>query len=119
MGTIFIIIVVAAVIYFLVKQIKKSRVNVGDDYFEQHGVRVNFKEGTISINKNIYNVNQVTGIKTITGGSVGTVKGVEIQVDDLKKPIHKIVIGGFGRAQENFAQRLSVALRKADGPSFV
>src|SRR5690349_15341393 len=109
METILIIIVLIAIIYFIVKQIGKSKLVVSDDQFEQHGVKINFKDGTITINNHSYNVNQVTGIKTITGGSLGTVKGVEIQVDDFKKPIHKIVVGSYGRAQENFARRLSVA----------
>lgn len=116
MENLLIVIAVAAVLYVLYKKFWDGRLQVREDYFEQHGVKVHFLEKTISIKNHTYHVNQVTGIKSILGGSL---KGVEIQVDDFKKPIHKIVIGGYGKAQEQFAQRLSVALRKAGGPSFV
>lgn len=119
MTTFLIIVALAAVIYFIVKQVQKANLKVGDNSFEQHGVKVNFKEGTITIKNYTYNVNQVTAIRTVYGSGLTTAKGVEIEVDDFKKPVHKIVVGGFGNNQQNFAQRLSVALRKAGGPSFV
>ncbi|WP_276483047.1 hypothetical protein [Paraflavitalea pollutisoli] len=116
MENLLIVIAVAAAVYFIYKKVWGARLQVREDYFEQHGVKVHFLDKTITIRSHTYHVNQVTGIKSILGGSL---KGVEIQVDDFKKPIHKISIGGFGKAQEKFAQRLSVALRKAGGPSFV
>ncbi|MBN8577589.1 MAG: hypothetical protein J0L66_11650 [Cytophagales bacterium] len=114
-------LIVAIVVGFLIyKILTKPRLQANEDFYEQHGVKVNFKEGTITIRNHRYTVNQVTGIKIIEPGSGKlTTRGVEIEVDDFEKPIHKITIGGFGNQQKMFAQRLSVALRKAGGPNFV
>ena len=44
-------------------------------------------------------------------------KNVIIEVDDFKKPNHKVLFVTSGQA-EKFMQRLSTALRKAGGPNF-
>jgi hypothetical protein len=124
MGTFFILLILALLGYWIYKQFASNSMTANDDYFEQAGVRVNFKEGTIKINNYNYEVSKVTGINTVTtsGGrsvadSLRNLTGiVEISVDDLKKPIHKIAIGG-GKADQ-FSQRLCVAIRKAGGPDF-
>lgn len=112
----FIIIVVVALIVYVLSS-SGSKPIVSDDVFQQYGVSVNFKKGTISIGKHIYNVNQVTGIRTVNEHL--KLRGVEIQVDDFIKPIHKVAVPGNTKTTEMFAQRLSVALRKAGGPNFV
>ena len=115
---VFMIIAAIGTVYFVWGAFSQSRLVLSDDSFEQYGVKVDFKKETITINNHTYNVNQVTGIRTITGGAVNRMEGVEIQVDDFKNPVHKIGVGSFGGAQQKFAQRLSLALRKAGGPDF-
>lgn len=112
------------IIWGIVKHFTSTKMTVNDEYFEQAGVRVDFKAGTIKINKYTYDVKKVTGISTVTesGGrgvaaSIRELTGiVEISVDDFKKPVHRIPIGG-GKVKD-FNQRLYVAIRKAGGTDF-
>jgi hypothetical protein len=114
---ILLILIVAAIGYFIYKKVLSSRMKVSDDRFEQHGVVVDFTSQTINIKGHSYNVSQITGLRTIADGR--SVKGVEISVDDFKHPIHKVSTPGMPRSESEFMQRLSVALRKAGGPSFI
>jgi len=124
MGLILALIIVGGIGFWIYKQVSSNRMMATDDYFEQAGVRVDFKSGTIKINKYTYDVKKVTGITTVTesGGrgvaaSIRELTGiVEISVDDFKKPVHRIPIGG-GKVKD-FTQRLYVAIRKAGGTDF-
>ena len=98
---------------------------VDENSFSQNGVRVDFVAQTITIGKYSYPATAVTGIKTNTVVSgkatiVANTGFVNIEVDDFKKPVHKIVFNGFSVQKDTaeFAHRLSIALRKAGGTSF-
>lgn len=116
---ILIVAVIGLVIYLIFLNKKRTTVVVDENSFSQHGVRVDFSAGTITIKEHTYPVNKVTGINTVYDRRSGGI--VSIEVDDFIKPIHKVVFGGtIGENQsKDFAQRLSIALRKAGGPSFV
>ena len=117
----------AVIIYFGVRYFRrraaanKPFTNADENTFSQNGVTVDFANGRITINGHSYSVNQVTGIRSEMGGKA-LVKSmsVVIKVDDFNKPIHKVVFKGFDGIQksEEFMQRLTIALRKAGGPSF-
>jgi hypothetical protein len=124
--TLVIIIVVIFGIYRIVHMFTSNVVKANTDYFQQAGVKVDFRQKTITIKNKAYDVGSVTGINTITtsgGRGMGdairsTIGIVEIKMDDFKKPIHRVEIsGGQGRA-DDFVQRLTTALRKAGGPDF-
>jgi len=61
----------------------------------------------------------VTGIAVITqtNGNRSNYH-VQIEMDDMRRPIHKIPVIGSKKSAEEFMQRICVALRKAGGPSF-
>ena len=120
------IAVVGAIIFFVVKtQRSRTTIVVDENSFAQNGVRVDFSAGIITIRKHAYPVNAVTGIRYQSSGKQRTmgVQGgsVDIEVDDFKKPIHNVLFNGFSAEKDSkeFAQRLSVALRKAGGTSFI
>ncbi|EHQ29796.1 hypothetical protein [Mucilaginibacter paludis] len=119
--TILFLLVIVFAVYRFIRMFTSNIVTANDDYFQQAGVRVDFKPGTITIKGKVYDVKKVTGINTVTqpgGGIRSTIGMVEISMDDFKKPIHRITIsGGHGKAPE-FSQRLCVAIRKAGGPDF-
>lgn len=120
-------LIVLVIIYYATKN---DIINSGDgsasdeDVFQQGNVRVEFGTGKISIGKFVYDVDQVTGIRSEPYGrtAVGAYNDRDwkavISVDDLVKPRHEIIFRSARRA-EDFTQRLCVAIRKADGPSFV
>lgn len=117
------VIAVIGLVVFL--NFRRKRVVIDDNSFAQNGVRVDFTASTITINGRTYPATAVTGIRWQSSGnrrSMGVQEGsVDIEVDDLKKPIHHIVFNGFSAESDAkaFSQRLSVALRKAGGTSFV
>lgn len=98
---------------------------VDENSFTQNGVRVDFNEKTITINGYPYNVELIKGIsyekKEPRGEKLLRTAEVKIQVDDFKKPVHIISFGGFNshKNADEFMQRISMALRKTGGPSFV
>jgi hypothetical protein len=120
----FIIVAIVGIFgYLFFKGFSNTRFTADENEFKQGGVTVNFKKQTIEINGNNYNVNQVTGIRTkafqreTRRNASSKAKNVIIEVDDFKKPTHKVLFVTSGQA-EKFMQRLSTALRKAGGPNF-
>lgn len=127
METIVVLALIGGFIYWFYSIIKKRRtVVVDENSFYQNGVRVDFLTGMITIGKYPYPVNKVTGIKAHTliqnkASILANQGSVDIEVDDFVKPIHKINFNGYSvdKDTREFAQRLSIALRKAGGTSFV
>ncbi len=118
-----IFIIIAAIIIYGRIYLKGKKYAANDNEFKQSGVDVNFGNKTITIKNKTYNVNQVTGIRweALTSNHKhgdSQMKVVIIDIDDFDKPHHKISFMSKGHA-EKFVQRLSTALRKAGGPSFV
>jgi len=99
---------------------RNEKIASNPDYFSQGDVTVNFKTGKISIKGKSFDVNDVTGIKAEPYDDKGRNSwwNAVIEMDDIETPRHKVM---FTKrvAAETFTQRLSVALRKAGGPSFV
>ncbi len=87
-----------------------SSERISDDRFSSNGVSVDFAGKTIAIKNRTYPVSDVTGLSW--GEGVTT-----ITVNDLRKPVHKIKFVTRGQA-EKFAQKLTLAIAKAGGPSF-
>ncbi|KQS30899.1 hypothetical protein [Dyadobacter sp. Leaf189] len=126
MDTFIVLAVIAGIGYWMFTVSKRRKTVVLDDNsFYQNGVRVNFTEQTITIGRYTYPVHKVTGIKANTvvktkASILANVGTVDIEVDDFTKPVHSINFNGYSvqKDTKEFAQRLSVALRKAGGPSF-
>ena len=114
---IFGLIILPYAIYLISKALLNTQYSTNENEFRQGKVTVNFQEQTVDIGTHKYNVGQVTGLRIKQVGS-GYGRYVVIEVDDIKKPVHKIVFLNQTLAEKN-AQRLSVALRKAGGPSFI
>ncbi len=117
------IIIVVAVLFYSLLFFKGVHYTVDDREFKQAGVRINFANNTITVKGKTYRAGQVTGIRmdALTsshkhGNSMA--KTVTIELDDFKKPQHKILFISKGHSRK-FMQRLSVALRKAGGRDFV
>lgn len=118
-----ILIIIVAIIIYVRIYFKGKKYVANDNEFKQSDVTVNFGNRTIKIKNKTYNVNQVTGIRweALTSSHKhgdSQMKTVVIDLDDFEKPHHKISFMSKGHA-EKFIQRLSTALRKAGGPSFV
>ena len=118
-----ILIVIVAIIIYGRIYFKGKKYVANDNEFKQSDVTVNFGNRTIKIKNKTYNVSQVTGIRweALTSSHKhgdSQMKTVVIDLDDFEKPHHKISFMSKGHA-EKFIQRLSTALRKAGGPSFV
>jgi hypothetical protein len=118
-----IFIIVAAVIFYGLLFFKGVHYTVDDREFRQAGIKINFPDNTITVKGKTYKAGQVTGIRmdALTsshkhGNSMA--KTVTIELDDFKKPQHKIMFISKGHSRK-FMQRLSVALRKAGGRDFV
>jgi hypothetical protein len=109
--------VLAFAIYLLYGYFKankdNNRITITDDIFSARGVTVNFKQGTIQVEKHVYPVSMVTGIKSVLEPPLGN--HVQIDVDDLRNPVHRVRVIDAPK----FASQLSVAIRKAGGTSFV
>ncbi|RYC70081.1 hypothetical protein [Spirosoma sordidisoli] len=116
-------------IVFIVIVVRNNKsappVVVSADSFSQNGVTVNFSAGQISFNGKTGPVSLVTGVRMETTQPKGErwLKNstVMIELDDLQYPIHKVKFtgGNSDNHAKEFMQRLSIALRKAGGPSFV
>lgn len=124
MDLLFFVLLVAAGLFFYVKKSRGKPVLVDENSFSQEGVTVNFTSGTITIQGRQFSVNQITGISVERNNARGEkflqTGTVNIAIDDFNNPVHKVTflgLGAFTRADE-FVQRLSLALRKANGPSF-
>ncbi len=120
--TFIIIAIVGFFGYLFFKGFSNTRYTANENEFKQGGVTVDFKNQTINIKGHSYSVNQITGMRTKSFESTrrhgdSRAKNVIIEVDDFKKPTHKILFVTSGQA-EKFMQRLSIALRKAGGPNF-
>lgn len=108
-----------AVFMLIYKYFSGRKMIATEEMYQQRGVTVDYKAGTIAIKKYIYKVNQVTGVSMLT-----TVNGrrndyfATIEVDDMKKPVHKIPVIGSRHSANEFVQRICVAIRKAGGPDF-
>ena len=122
----YVILIIAALLLFVifkfVKGFQNNRVIADDNHFKQADVEVTFATGAINIKGNTYDVNQVTGLLTEANSSTqkhgnSMAWNAIIEVDDFKKPRHKINFLSRNKANQ-FTQRLSTALRKAGGPSF-
>ncbi len=123
METVLALTAIGVVVFYAIKVMRdRTTVVVDDNSFYQNGVRVNFPTGEITIKKHTYPVSQITGIKSTFEGAGLQQQGIiKIEVNDFEKPIHKVLFTGptSRKHAEEFSQRLSVALRKAGGPSFV
>jgi hypothetical protein len=108
-----------AVFMLIYKYFSGKQMVATDDMYSQRDVTIDYKAGTIAIKKHSYPVNHVTGIAVITqtNGNRSNYH-VQIEMDDMRKPIHKIPVIGSKKSAEEFMQRICVALRKAGGPSF-
>lgn len=106
--------------YFIIVRNNQKKKFVSDENsFQQAGVTINYVEQTIQIEKHTYKVSQITGIKsTVRDTKAGEQINIRIEVDDMEKPVHLISFMGKHNG-DVFMQRLSVALRKAGGPSFI
>jgi hypothetical protein len=114
-----IFLAVAAGIYAIYRFFSGMRMTDNEEFYKQRGVTINYKSKTIQIGSRSYDVNKVTGISTVTQPSGNRNNYyTEIQVDDMKKPVHKIAVIGSHSAAQKFTQRICVALRKAGGPDF-
>lgn len=124
-----IVVIGFLLVYFFIKVFKlESPVVVDENSFSHKGLRIDFKERTITIKNFTYNVDLVTGIYYETREPIGkngevffTTADVKIQVEDFNKPVHSIRFIGpdAPKKAEEFMQRITMALRKAGGPSFV
>ncbi len=122
----YVILILAALLLWaivkFVKGLQNGKVIADDVHFKQANVEVVFASGEIIIKGNSYKVDQVTGLLAEANSSTqkhgnSMAWNAIIEVDDFKKPRHKINFLSRNKANE-FTQRLSVALRKAGGPSF-
>lgn len=118
LGFIF-LIVLGGLIYLIglaiYKNITGRKVVADDERFQQREVTVLYKPQKISIGKYTYPVIKVTSITRVNQGNSRYIK---IEVDDMKKPVHKVAVLGSDHLAEEFMQRICVALRKAGGPNF-
>jgi hypothetical protein len=122
MATLFTIVLLGlgvAVFMLIYKYFSGKQMTATDELYQQRGVTVNYKAGTISIKGYTYKVSQVTGISrtTTTNGNRRT-HYAQIEVDDMRKPVHKIGVVGSQHDADEFVQRICVAIRKAGGPDF-
>lgn len=107
-------LIVLTLLYVIIHMIRSNTYTANDKLFSQAGVKIDFTDKTITIKGKKYDVNAVQGVSITDKGRGGSI--ITINVDDFKKPVHKIGISAGGGAK--FMQRLFTALRKADGPSF-
>ena len=117
--TLTVFLAVGAGIYAIYRFFSGMIMTSNDEIYKQRGVLVNYKNGTIQIKGKNYNVSQVTGISTITTYSGNRNNyHIQIEMDDMRKPIHKIAVIGSRSSADAFMQRICVAIRKAGGPDF-
>lgn len=119
----FYLLIAAVIVYYIYIYIRGSRYSLNEKEFKQGNITVNFIQKTIQIKSKTYSVNQVTGIqwRALTSSRKhgdSQMKTVVIDLDDFERPHYKMSFMSQGQA-EKFVQRLSTALRKAGGPSFV
>lgn len=119
----FYLLIAAVIVYYIYIYIRGSRYSLNEKEFKQGNITVNFIQKTIQIKSKTYSVNQVTGIqwRALTSSRKhgdSQMKTVVIDLDDFERHHYKMSFMSQGQA-EKFVQRLSTALRKAGGPSFV
>ena len=119
-----IILIIAAVIGTYVYFNSRGNKFIADDSsFSQKGVTVDFASGNLILGTRTFPVHSITAIKTDEvhrREKLLRTATVKIEIDDLGYPIHQVNFLGFSAHDQAqvFAQRLSVAVRKAGGPSF-
>lgn len=117
-------ITICFIFYLMVKRFADQRKRIeNEQQFEQAGVKVSYCNGTIAIDKEVYDVKQVTGIQLTPYQSAlevqqDTDKNVVIELDDTIKPKHKIRFVSRGQA-ETFALKLIRALKIAGNPKMI
>jgi hypothetical protein len=116
---IFVLIIIGLIGFYLYRVFTEGKMEETPEYFKQGKVTVEYKTQKIKIGKQAYDVSQVTGISSNTKFNGRRERNhVQIEVDDLRHPVHFIpVIGGRPRADQ-LNQRICVAIRKAGGPNF-
>ncbi|WEX12384.1 hypothetical protein [Chelativorans sp. AA-79] len=95
----------------------RERPILSADGFRQCGVRVDYREGTITLPRgDSYPVQQVRGMRWVDYARSGSYRAI-IDIDDLARPIHPV---GFSTpaGPEAFVARLRTAIEKAGGPRF-
>jgi len=104
-------------VYYLYQVITR-RFSFENRSFQQAGVRVDYANQTISIGNSTYAVSEVVSVRSVVRPTpVGEQVAVNIEVANLAKPVHVIVIIGKPNA-DSFTRKLTTALRKAGGPRF-
>ena len=111
-----VIIAVGVIIYSIYRYFTASKMIENNELFSQNDITIEYAKETIKIKKHTFKVNQVTGISIITEGRA---KILKIDVDDLRHPVLRVVYAGSEHGANQFMQRICVALRKANGPSFI
>jgi len=107
---------VVAFSYLIYRYFKSKALVATDELFSQNGITIHYANQTITIGKKSYDVNKVTGVSIRNHGNS---TALQVEVDDIKHPIHRAVIIGSANTCDQFMQRVCVALRKAGGPSFI
>ncbi len=110
-----IVLILILNIFIWVGHFLNMRSKSTDSYFSQNGVKVIYADKTISINGKMYPISAIRsishtgqrGAKEVFGESYAT-----IEVDDIKKPMHRIGFKGHLSA-ETFMSKLELALEKA------
>ena len=113
------LILAGTVVYLIYRFFSGMKMVATDDMYQQRGITVMYKDGTIAIGKYTYPVSKITSLTRITNHT-GNRKShyIKIEVDDMRKPVHKVAVVGTEHQSEQFMQRICVAVRKAGGPDF-
>lgn len=121
-GAFLLIAVICYAVYFFSRAYANNKPVYDDNHFRQANIEVIFSSGKIIIANTEYKATQITGMRTEPWHSNrhGDSRAwrVILDIDDFQKPKHQITFPSKGSANE-FMQRLSIALRKAGGTSFV
>ena len=118
-----ILIIVAVIGVYIYFNSRGNKFTANDNSFSQNGVTVDFTSGSLLLGARTFPVHSITGIKTDEvhrREKLLRTATVKIEIDDLSYPVHQVTFLGFSAHDQAqaFAQRLSVAVRKAGGPSF-
>lgn len=85
--------------------------------FQQRGVRVDYRAGTITLPRgDSFPVQRVRRLRWEDYKRFGTYHAV-IDIDDLKRPVHPVAFSSSA-GPEAFVSRLRTAIEKAGGPRF-
>lgn len=111
---IFFVLSIFAIIFIIIAYfLSKNKHTFNEDIFSQAGVTVYFKTGTIVIKGYSYKVEQIKSYRYTTGhGEHGNESRAFIEVQDFKKPVHRITFI-TPNAASTFLSRLNMAVAKA------